>query len=127
MYDYTRWPHFSKEKLVCQYTGEENPNVEEFTQLMDGIERLRCWYAKPMYVNSAYRSPTHPIEAKKRTQGQHSLAAIDFRVPTADCHKIIRKAFEWGYTGIGINLTGTPGSRFIHLDKRRTDPRVWSY
>ena len=127
MYDYTRWPNFSKDKLVCQHTGEENPNVEAFTQLMDGIQELRDWYGKPIYVTSAYRSPTHPIEARKSKPGQHSIAAIDIRVPTEDCHKIVARAFELGYTGIGINLKGSTGSRFIHLDERRSPPRIWSY
>lgn len=127
MYDYDRWPNFTKEELVCQHTGEENPNVEEFTQLMDGIQEIRDWYDKPMYVNSAYRSPTHPIEVDKSKPGYHSIAAIDFRVPTEDCHKIVKQAFALGYTGIGINLTGDSGSRFIHLDERRAAPRLWSY
>ena len=127
MYDYNRWHHFSKSELICQHTGEENPNVERFTQLMDGIEALRCWYGKPMYVSSAYRSPTHPIEARKSKPGQHTLAAIDFRVPTEDCYKIVARAFELGYTGVGINLTGDRNTRFIHLDERTSPARVWSY
>ncbi len=126
-YDYNNWPHFSKSKLVCQETRKENPNVEAFTQLMDDIEALRTWYGKPMYVTSAYRSPEHSIEARKSTPGQHTRAAIDFRVPTEDCHKIVAEAFRMGFTGIGINLTGDHATRFIHLDERLTAPRLWSY
>lgn len=127
MYDYSRWPNFNKNKLICQHTRAENPNIEEFTELMDGMQDLRDWYGKPMYVTSAYRSPTHPIEAKKTKPGQHSIAAIDFRVPTEDCYKLVARAFELGYTGVGINLKGDSSTRFIHLDKRITPPRIWSY
>ena len=127
LYDYSVWPDFTKEELVCQHTGEENPNVEAFTQLIDGLQELRDWYGKPIIVTSAYRSPKHPIEARKTNPGQHSIAAVDIQVPTEDCHKIVAKAFEMGYTGIGINLKGSKKSRFIHLDERRTAPRVWSY
>jgi zinc D-Ala-D-Ala carboxypeptidase len=128
MYDYTRWPHFSRNKLVCQHTGDENPNVSEFTDLMDKLETIRVWYGEPMYVTSAYRSPAHPIEARKLTPGQHSVAAIDFRVPTEDCHEVVRYAFDLGFTGIGINLKGPTSKRFIHLDKRcGASPRIWSY
>jgi len=127
MYDYTRWPNFSKAKLICQETGMENPNVKQFTNLMDSIQSLRSWYGKPMFVNSAYRSPEHRLEARKAKPGQHSIAAIDFRVPTADCHKLVAQAFKLGYTGVGINLTGSASSRFIHLDQRESAPRIWSY
>ena len=127
MYDYNRWPNFTKSDLACQHTGKENPNVERFTNFMDAIQALRDWYGKPMYVTSAYRSPEHPIEARKASLGEHTRSAIDFRVPTEDCHKIVAQAFAMGFTGIGINLTGDHASRFIHLDDRRTAPRLWSY
>ncbi len=130
-YDYDRWDNFTKEDLECSQTGNENPNVEAMTDLMDMVQELRTWAGVPFYVSSAYRSPEHPIEARKiakgKKAGQHSKAAIDFRVSTADCYRIVAKAFEMGFTGIGINLTGDAGSRFIHLDLHTSAPRIWSY
>jgi hypothetical protein len=126
-YDYDRWDNFTEEDLICQHTGKENPNVEDFIALMDAVQVLRTWIGIPFYVSSAYRSPEHPIEARKVKPGQHSEAAIDFRVDTWACHMIVKKAFEMGFTGIGINLTGSAGQRFIHLDKRTSVPRIWSY
>ena len=126
-YDYDRWPNFTEDDLVCSATGLENPNVEEFTELMDMVQDLRTWAGVPFVVTSGYRSPEHPIEARKKKPGQHSKAAIDFRVPTKDCYRIVGKAYEMGFTGIGINLTGDAGSRFIHLDIRTSAPRLWSY
>jgi uncharacterized protein YcbK (DUF882 family) len=125
LYNYNLWPNFSKGDLVCQETGEENPNVEEFTDLMDRVQNLRSWAGVPFHVTSAYRSPEHSIEARKGKPGQHSRAAIDFRVPPEYCHRIVARAFEMGFTGIGINLSGD--HRFIHLDYRVTAPMIWSY
>jgi uncharacterized protein YcbK (DUF882 family) len=128
LYDYSQWPNFTKSDLVCQETGKENPNVGKFSDLMDNVQYLRTWAGVPFYVSSAYRSPEHSIEARKANgPGQHSKSAIDFRVATKDCHRIVKKAFEMGFTGIGINLTGDSGTRFIHLDERTTAPRIWSY
>jgi uncharacterized protein YcbK (DUF882 family) len=127
LYDYSRWKNFTKMDLICQQTGKENPNVEAFTQLMDDVQWLREWASIPFHVNSAYRAPEHPIEARKARPGQHSKAAIDFRVSTKDCYRIVKHAFAMGFTGIGINLTGDPLTRFIHLDERQTEPRLWSY
>lgn len=127
MYDYRRWPNFGKDELVCQHTGLENPNEEEFIELMDLTQELRTWYGKPLIVTSCYRHPTHPIEARKPKPGQHSLAAIDFRVPPEDSYMVASKMFKMGYRGIGINLTGDFGSRFIHGDLRKGPKALWSY
>ncbi len=128
LYNYDRWPNFTKEELVCQETGEENPNVDEFKLLMVYVQMLRTWADIPFYVSSAYRAPEHSDEAKKLNgPGMHSKAAIDIRVPMRDCHRILKKAYELGFTGVGINLTGDPGQRFIHLDQRTSEPRAWSY
>lgn len=131
LYDYDRWPNFTWLDLACKHTGKENPNIAEFTLLMDKVQSLRVWAGVPFYVNSGYRHPTHPIESRKvakgKPAGMHAFAAIDFRVSTKDCHRILGRAFEVGFTGIGVNLTGSSESRFIHLDMRNTGSRVWSY
>jgi len=126
-YDYSRWNNFAMTKLVCQHTGKENPNVEEFVELMDKVQELRDWLGKPMYVTSAYRASNHPVELRKATPGQHNRAAIDFQIDPVDCHKMVQKAFELGFTGIGINLKSSQRHRFIHLDLRKGPPMIWSY
>ena len=131
LYSYEDWPNFSREELECSQTGAENPNVQQFSYLMDKVQELRTWYGEPMYVTSGYRSKKHPIEARKLAKGnpagQHNTAAIDFRVPTDACHEIIEKMFQMGFRGIGVNLTGDPSSRFIHGDFRVSPKRLWSY
>ncbi len=131
LYDYSRWKNFTRKELVCRDTGDENPNVEAFTQLMDDVQYLRTWAGIPFDVSSGYRALLHHIEAAKIAlgirPGEHTRAAIDFQVPTSHCHRIVKKAFEMGFTGIGINLTGEHGKRFIHLDERKSPPMIWSY
>lgn len=124
MLDYSRWPNFTKKELKCSHTGADNPNEKEFTKLMDMVQKLRDWYGYPIAVTSGYRSPYHPLEARKRKPGQHSVSAIDFNVPTQDVHKVLKKCFEMGFNGIGVNMKGT--GRFIHVDNRSVGA-VWSY
>lgn len=127
LYDYDRWPNFSKEELVCQCTGEENPNVQAFTQLMDFIQEVRSTLGVPIKVSSAYRSPKHPIEAAKQAPGYHTHAAIDIKVPTHLCWEVVRLAVQAGAGGLGVKLHGNRRWRFIHIDFRKTSKRVWSY
>lgn len=127
LYNYDRWDNFTKEELICSHTGLENPNVGIFVSLMDDVQEIRSYVGVPFEVTSAYRHPTHPEEASRGKQGQHTKAAIDIRVPIEYCHIVLEKAFELGFTGIGVNLTGDLNQRFIHLDKRSSKPRVWSY
>ena len=127
LYDYSRWQNFSKSELVCQETGLENPNVAEFIELMDAVQEMRNYFGVPFGVNSAYRSPNHSIEAKKVKGGQHTLAAIDLVIPTVYAYDFVQEAFKRGFTGIGINLTGEHRNRFIHVDFRKSSPRIWSY
>lgn len=128
LYDYDRWENFTKSELTCRDTGKENPDVKGFSEFMDHVQALRNVYGKRMVVTSAYRSPEHHKERDKPYSklGEHTRAAIDFRVPVQDCWEVLELAFQMGFTGIGINLKGDPKYRFIHLD-RREDPRVWSY
>ena len=122
--------NFPAYELECSCCGRPNPN-DEFLVLMRLVQELRTWYGKPMTVTSAYRCPRHPIESGKvdkgRKVGQHARAAIDIQIPSEDTHKVVKKAFELGFTGIGINLIGDRGSRFIHLDVRDRSPALWSY
>lgn len=127
LYDYDRWDNFSKEELTCRHTGLENPNVGLFTHLMDDVQEIRSYIGVPFKVTSAYRDPSHPDEVCKERPGMHTKAAIDIQVPVEYCYLVLEKALELGFTGIGINLTGDHSQRFIHLDKRTTKPRIWSY
>jgi len=53
--------NFTKEEFNCQHTGE-NRMEEEFLLKLDQL-RDNCGF--PFVITSGYRSPSHPIEAKK--------------------------------------------------------------
>jgi len=121
------WKYFSEDELRCSHTGacQMDPG---FMITLEAI-REKCGF--PFAVTSAYRAPTHPIEAKKRKPGAHSSGrAVDIAVRGDRALKLIRVAFEFGITGIGVQQKG--GSRFIHLDDLSIEdgfarPNIWSY
>jgi uncharacterized protein YcbK (DUF882 family) len=119
-----RWKNFSDEELKCQHTGLLNPNPE-FIELMDNIQKLRN-KCGPLTISSAYRHPTHPIEAAKDSPGMHSLAAVDIKCSGLSAMTVLEAAVRLEFSGIGIQQKGDYNSRFIHLDLRAS-PTLWSY
>ena len=120
--------YFTADELKCSHCGKSRMN-ESF---MNKIEALREQLGFPFPVNSAYRCPEHPIEARKSSPGAHSTGhAIDIGVRGEKAYMLLDAAVQAGLTGIGINQKGSSG-RFIHLDDiegSRTQPRptIWSY
>ena len=113
-----QWSNFSYEELACQHTGTMNLS-EDF---LIALQELRDAYGKAMTITSGYRSPEHPIEAKKSSPGYHStLGAVDVAVSGEDAVQLLTVALNLGWTGIGINVPS-----FIHLD-RRSDKTIWKY
>ena len=122
----SNWMNFTDKELACQHCGVI-PSTVRFYEFMTRVQLLRVWYDKPMAVTSAYRCLEHPIETYKETPGEHTRCAIDFQIPVEDRHRVVSKAFEMGFRGIGFNLKGPHSQRFIHLDDRQSSPRIWSY
>ena len=66
--------HFSKNELECSYTRDCFMD----SSFLDILEEVRGRYGKPMRLSSAYRSPDHPVEAKKEKPGMHTTGkAVD--------------------------------------------------
>ena len=124
-------PYFSKEEMRCSHTGLDGMDA----RFMEMLTELRAAYAKPMRVTSAYRHPTHPIEAKKPQGkgGSHTTGrAVDIAVERGNAFELLTLAMSMGFTGIGVNQKG--GGRFIHVDNIRPNefdrflrPTIWSY
>lgn len=125
--DWGAYPNFSKREFDCSHTGENGMQAE----FMALLQRLRVAYGKPMVVSSGYRSPRHPIEARKAVPGAHASGyACDIAVQGGDAYEVLRIALSLGFTGIGVQQKG--GGRFIHLDTQPASarvprPTVWSY
>jgi len=112
--------YFKIEDFDCQETGN-NKMVEEFIHRLDEL-REACGF--PFIVTSGYRDPEgHPIEKRKARPGTHARGiAADIRVSGgAQRRKVVEKAIELGFNGIGVAKT------FVHVDIRQTAPVMWSY
>jgi len=121
------WKYFSEDELKCSHTGEcfMDPG---FMITLEAI-RKKCDF--PFTITSAYRDPAHPIEARKAKPGSHASGrAIDIAVRGDKAIRLIKVAFEFGITGVGVQQKS--GGRFIHLDDLTIEdgfarPNIWSY
>ena len=124
------WANFSPREMACSHSG----CVYLSRRSMDRLQAVRDDFEKPMVITSAYRSPTHPIESRKKTiSGAHTTGqAFDVLVHGRDAYKLIGLALKHGFTGLGVQQAGDPDSRFIHLDDaghmpQRPRPWMWRY
>ena len=111
--------YFTVDEFNCQYTGENQMDPE----FMEKVDKLREHCGFPFVITSGFRSPTHPIEAKKDVPGTHSQGiAADIKITnSAQRYTIIREALQLGFTGIGV------AGDFIHVDTRGSAPVIWTY
>lgn len=116
--NWDKYRYFSKAEFDCQETGENE--MSEF--FIAKLSELREKYGKPMVITSGYRSPNHTIEQRKRTPGTHAQGiAADISCQGADKYRIVKLAFDLGFSGIGID------DNFIHLDISGRRNAIWSY
>lgn len=124
------WPNFTPAEMACRHTGA----VHLSRASMDRLQGVRRAFDQPMVISSGYRSPEHPIEARKATKsGAHTTGqAFDVQVSGEAALRLVRIAVMHGFTGIGVQQKGPRDKRFIHLDdapalKMRPRPHIWSY
>lgn len=96
------------------------------------VQRLRTMYGNSLTISSGYRSPEHPIEARKPNgPGAHASGrACDIRIYGEDALDLLHLALESGdFTGVGVQQSGDFSRRFIHLDDLENErrPTLWSY
>ena len=120
------YKYFTEDELKCSHTGECKMD-KAFMKVLDEI-REECGFA--FVITSAYRSPKHPIEAKKSRPGAHASGkAVEILVHMEQAYKVVEVALRFGIKRIGVSQKGDVGARFIHLDmeETRAAPRIWSY
>jgi hypothetical protein len=113
--------HFKSAELRCRHCGREGVRRE----LLDVLESLRA-KAGPLKVNSAYRCPNHPAEARKSKPGFHARGLAADLVPLAmsirALYEVVRA--EPRIKGIGVDHA----AGYIHVDVRDTVELVlWVY
>lgn len=108
---------------------KSNPeiNLKDLDDKMkDFMVKLEGTLGRELVVTSGYRSPEHPIEAKKSKPGEHAegLAVDVAAVGGAPVFEIVEAAIDLGCKRIGISRK----SNFIHLGlspNRVTS--IWTY
>lgn len=111
--------YFKKDEFTCRHTGE-NKIDRAFVDRLDNL-RHRCGF--PFKISSGYRSPEHPVEAKKSSPGTHAQGiAADILVFGGDQRrKVVEEAIKLGFNGIGV------ANEFVHVDARETTEVMWTY
>jgi uncharacterized protein YcbK (DUF882 family) len=97
-------------------------------KLLSMLDNLREAYGYPIKLTSTYRSPDHPIEAKKSKPGEHAYgAAVDIACVGGEAtFKLVKAAIEVGFTRIGISRK----SNFVHVGigyPDAPDTTIWTY
>ena len=111
--------YFDYDEFACKHTGT-NLIDPSFVESLDELREV-CGF--PFIITSGYRSPAHPVEAKKSVPGYHSKGiAADISVGNGRERAIIVKnAIDLGFMGIGV------AKGFIHVDTREGPLTLWDY
>ena len=92
------------------------------------LDTLRGLLKVPLAITSGYRTGSHNKKIGGAPQSQHLNGhAADIAIAGENAFKLVGLAYTLGFTGIGIQQKGAWDKRFIHLDLRTTEPRIWSY
>lgn len=96
--------------------------------LLAMLDNLREEYGYPIKLTSTYRSPDHPIEAKKSKPGEHTYgAAVDIACVGGEAtFKLVKAAIEVGFTRVGISRK----NNFVHVGigyPDAPDTTIWTY
>lgn len=111
--DWSLYPNFFKEEFRCQATGKDPIMAEE---VLDFLQTMRNDLGFALPVSSGYRSPEHPIEARKSKPGEHSKGlAVDIKCYGAKFFKILDYCRTHEIKRIGIHQKGPLSGRFIHI------------
>lgn len=124
-----RYRHFTDDELACECCGVADMD-DGFMRMLG---RLRRALGVPLPVTSGYRCPDHneAVSGSKSRTGPHTTGcAVDIACDGVLAFRIVAKAVEMGFTGVGIKQRGR--ARFVHLDAlNKLDgfvrPIIWTY
>ena len=107
---------------MSKYFNEiENNMNKDFLFVLD---EAREFAGIPFVINSAYRSPEHPLSIKNPSSSHIKGLAVDIKATDSNTRfKIVQALITVGFTRIGIADT------FIHvdLDLDKTQNVIWTY
>lgn len=102
------WRYFRPAEIACK--GDGAILVQD--EAMHRLEALRERLARPLIINSGFRSPWYNAAKDGAPRSQHLVGkAFDIRLPDGMAHEeLIAAAMAVGFTGIGRYPT------FVHVD-----------
>jgi len=107
---------------MSKYFKEIETNMsKEFLFVLDEAREIA---GIPFIINSAYRSPEHPLSIKNPSSSHIKGLAVDIKATDSNTRfKIVKALIEVGFNRIGIADT------FIHvdLDLDKTQNVIWTY
>ena len=109
--------------------GDFKGNIDKMDpKLLGMLDALRKTYGFPITINSSYRSPDHPIEAKKDKPGEHAHgAAVDIKCVGGEAtYLLVAAAIKCGFKRIGISRK----SNFVHVGigyPGAPSTTIWTY
>lgn len=107
---------------MSKYFKEIETNMsKEFLFVLDEAREIA---GIPFIINSAYRSPEHPLSIKNPSSSHIKGLAVDIKATDSKTRfKIVQALLKVGFTRIGIADT------FIHvdLDLDKTKNVIWTY
>jgi len=107
---------------MSKYFKEIETNMsKEFLFVLDEAREIA---GIPFIINSAYRSPEHPLSIKNPSSSHIKGLAVDIKATDSVTRfKIVQALIEVGFNRIGIADT------FIHvdLDLDKTQNVIWTY
>jgi len=119
--------YFTDKEFACRCCGKSEMN----DRLLDALDKMRELCCFPFIISSGYRCPEYNNKVSSTgLTGPHTTGkAVDIVVSGKDAHKLLKYAYMYNFTGIGISQRGDHSKRFIHLDiiEGNTRPWIWSY
>ncbi len=87
--------------------------VKLHPKLLILLQKIRCYFQKPIIINSGYRCPKHNKEVGGSKTSYHLKGqAVDWYVKGIKPEKLLEIAEYCGATGLGLYM----GHHFCHID-----------
>lgn len=107
---------------MSKFFKEIEDNMDE--EFLERLDQARAFADIPFIINSAYRSPNHPLSIKNPSSSHIKGLAVDIKATdNATRFKIIDALLFVGFKRIGIADT------FIHVDMDydKRQEIIWTY
>ena len=107
---------------MSKYFKKIEQNMDE--DFLSKLDEAREFAGIPFIINSAYRSPEHPLSIKNPTSSHIKGLAVDIKATDSSTRfKVIEALVSVGFTRLGIADT------FIHVDWDfdKSQEVIWTY